>query len=117
MTTHKQKLLKDSLMIGNYKGIFDHWTKANGHIRYNIEGHHKDFLDARGVWKRTTFIKYDFCDETLGRYVLTTSGSLYRLEKHLTKGTPEEFSIAQEKASDMITFRVLNGPCPRRPVS
>ena len=115
MTTHKRKLFKDLFTLGNYSGIFDKWTKANGYICYNIEGYHKDFLSAHGTWRGTSTVKYDFCDEILGRHVLTMSGSLYSLQDHSTKGTPDEFSIAQEKRSDLIKFRVVHGPCPRRP--
>lgn len=117
VTRHKQKLFKNLFLFGNHKGIFDNWTKSSGHICYNIEGYHKHFLSANGTWKQTSIVKYDFCDcdETLGRYVLTISGSLYALRDHRTKGTPEEFSVAQEKKTDLIKFRVVHGLCPRRP--
>lgn len=116
VTKHKQKLIKDLFTLGNYRGIFDNWTKANGLICYNIQGYHKDFISARGAWKETSMVKYDFWDETTyGRYVLTTSGSLYALHDHRTKGTSEEFSIREEKTSDLIKFRVIYGPPPRRP--
>lgn len=117
MTTHKQKIFKDLFTSHDIctKGIFDKWTKANGHFCYNIRGYYKNSWFAHGLLKETSMVKYDFCDETHGRHVLTMSGSLYILHDHCTKGTPEEFSIAQEKRSDLIKFRVVHGPSPRRP--
>ena len=118
MTRHKHNRLKDLIGLGNYRGIFDNWIKAGGHICYYIDGVHKDHLIAHGTRKETSMVQYDFFDTAYGptgRYVLTNSGSFYHLHNHTYNGTPEEFSIEQEKKHNLMQFRILYGVPPRRP--
>lgn len=116
MTRHKQRRFKSLFFFSsNYKGIFDQWFKL-GRFCYSIAGIHKNTTDGYGIFKETNRVVYDFMDPTLGRYVLTASGSFYRLMDHNYKGTKEEFSVEQEKRSDFIQFVFLHGSPPRKPV-
>lgn len=114
MTKHKQQRFNSLFLHGNYKGIFDQWLKS-GRFCYSIAGMHKDTIHGHGVFKETNRVVYDFVDPTLGRYVLTASGSFYSLMHHNYRGTKEEFTVEQEKRSDFMQFVFLHGAPPPKP--
>lgn len=89
MNAHKRALLRHLLASTPIKGVIDNWSKANGYIRFNIEG------TLNGERIGTSSVVYDLVDESNGRrFVVTSSTSFYELG---TSAWSDPISLAREK--------------------
>jgi hypothetical protein len=113
MNQHKKAKLV-ALVRKGCDGKFDNWCKADGYVWFRISGNLRRSTDpTRSDYMSSSGVEYEFYDQNIGHFVLTSSGSFYELGERALFDD-KEVSLESDKKRDFAMFHFLNG-CP--PVS
>jgi len=111
MNPHKKAKLV-ALVRKGWDGEFDNWCKADGYVWFRISGNLRRTTEpTRSYYLSSSGVEYEFYDQNMGHFVLTTSGSFYKLGKRAMIDD-KEILLESDKKSDIVMFHFLNGRPP-----
>ena len=97
MNKFKYNIIDRLLSQSNLEDVqrISNWHKGGGYVMFYVGGM------CNGYPLYTSIVRKEFYHE-LGHFVLTSSGSLYKLEHH----QDDDFTLRRDKLNDMYSFAV-----------